>query len=176
MAVTMRVAGPPASIADAVEGTISMARITGIGGVFFRSDDSDRLYSWYDKHLGIQRDPNMGGSVCFPWQQVGDPAASRMTVWSIFPRDTPYFGPSHPTFMVNYIVDDIDGMVESLLASGAEVDPRREDTPYGRFAWVTDPEGNRIELWEPPGMEVQIEERASKTRESSLSLGPSFIR
>src|SRR3954464_5989159 len=78
-------AGPHASIVDAVEGTIRMARITGIGGVFFRSHDSSRLYSWYDQNLGIQRDPNLGGSACFPWRPVGDPETPRMTVWSIFP-------------------------------------------------------------------------------------------
>ncbi len=125
-----------------------MAKVLGIGGVFFRSDDPERLYGWYEKHLGLARHP--GGPVIFPWRQADHPDTAAMTVWSLFPRDTDYFGPTKPAFMVNYIVDDIDGMLADLRAAGAQVDDRREDSEYGRFAWVTDPEGNRIELWQPP--------------------------
>ena len=125
-----------------------MAKVTGIGGVFFRSDDPATLQAWYESRLGIQ--PEAGGHVAFSWRHVDAPDAVGMTVWSPFPRDTKYFGASGQTFMVNYIVDDLDGLLESLRASGAEADPKREDTEYGRFAWVTDPEGNRIELWEAP--------------------------
>jgi catechol 2,3-dioxygenase-like lactoylglutathione lyase family enzyme len=124
-----------------------MAKVLGIGGVFFRSDNPEQLYSWYEKHLGLQP---CQGCVIFPWRQAGEDGKDRMTVWSIFPRNTDYFGPTKPAFMVNYIVDDIDGMLADLRAKGAAVDDRREDTEYGRFAWVTDPEGNRLELWEPP--------------------------
>ena len=125
-----------------------MAKVTAIGGIFFRSDDPSGLRAWYESRLGIT--PGAHGFIDFPWRRVDDPETLGKTVWHLFPRDTSYFGPSGQTFMVNYIVDDLDGLLESLRAAGAEVDPKREDTDYGRFAWVTDPEGNRVELWEPP--------------------------
>jgi predicted enzyme related to lactoylglutathione lyase len=125
-----------------------MAKVLGIGGVFFRSKDPGQLNAWYEANLGIHS--GAGGPVLFPWRHIDNPDKTGMTVWSLFPRDTDYFGPTKPEFMVNYVVDDLDGMLESLRAKGAEVDERREDSEYGRFAWVTDPEGNRVELWEPP--------------------------
>ena len=125
-----------------------MARIIGIGGVFFRSSDPERLYAWYEKHLGLHR--SQGGIVLFPWRQASDEGKDQTTVWSLFPKDTDYFGPTKPPFMVNYIVDDLDGMIADLRAVGASVEDRQEESEYGRFAWVTDPEGNRIELWQPP--------------------------
>ena len=125
-----------------------MAKVLGIGGVFFRSDDPDGLNAWYEKHLGLTRCGG-GGPVLFPWRHA-DADRTGMTVWSLFPKDTEYFGPTKPAFMVNYIVDDVDGMLAALRAAGARVDERREDSEYGRFGWVTDPEGNRIELWQPP--------------------------
>ncbi len=124
-----------------------MARVIGIGGVFFRSGDPEGLYAWYEKHLGLHRTQ---GGILFPWRQAGDGGKERMTVWSLFPRDTDYFGPSSPAFMVNYVVDDLDGMVASLRAAGAPVEYGPAESEYGRFAWVTDPEGNRVELWQPP--------------------------
>jgi predicted enzyme related to lactoylglutathione lyase len=125
-----------------------MAKVIGIGGVFFRSSDPEQLYAWYEEHLGLRRDPCAG--VVFAWRSADGPGTPGRTVWAPFPRDTTYFGPTNPAFMVNYIVDDLDGVLQTLRAKGAEVDDRREDTEYGRFAWVTDPEGNRLELWEPP--------------------------
>jgi len=125
-----------------------MAKVIGIGGVFFRSGDPDRLYAWYEKHLGLPRSP--GGDVLFPWKQAGDEPKDQTTVWALFPKDTGYFGPANPAFMVNYIVDDLDGMLADLRAAGAQVEDRLEESEYGRFGWVTDPEGNRIELWQPP--------------------------
>jgi catechol 2,3-dioxygenase-like lactoylglutathione lyase family enzyme len=123
-----------------------MGRVTGLGGVFFKSADPERLYAWYEKHLGMKRE---GGEFRFHW---GDPSTggAGMTVWAIFKSDTKYFAPSAAPFMLNYRVDDLDGLLERLRAAGAEVDPRREDHDYGRFAWVMDPDGNRVELWEPP--------------------------
>lgn len=125
-----------------------MARVIGIGGIFFRSSDPKPLFAWYETHLGIPR--NAYGCAEFDWRHADDPDRTAKTVWSLFPRDTTYFGPTNPSFMINYIVDDLDGMLEALRTAGAKVDPEREDHEYGRFAWVTDPEGNRIELWEPP--------------------------
>ena len=80
-------------------------------------------------------------------QKDGKPGG---TAWSIFPGDTKYFDPSHAGFMVNYRVDDLDALLEALRAEGVWIDPKSEDYDYGRFAWIMDPDGNRIELWEPP--------------------------
>lgn len=125
-----------------------MAKVIGVGGVFFRSDDPEGLYACYERHLGLRRGP--GGVVIFPWRRDDDPEKSGMTIWSPFPRDTDYFGLTRPAFMVNYVLDDLDGLLADLRAKGADVDDRREDSEYGRFAWVSDPEGNRVEQWQPP--------------------------
>ena len=123
-----------------------MERITGIGGIFFKSDDPKKLYEWYEKHLGIKADPQYG--TMFEWQQKdGQPGG---TVWSIFSRESKYFDPSHAGFMVNYRVENLDALLEALRAEGVWIDPKREDHDYGRFAWIMDPDGNRVELWEPP--------------------------
>jgi predicted enzyme related to lactoylglutathione lyase len=122
-----------------------MARVLGIGGVFLKADNAEKLYRWYEQALGLQRDK--GGPVIFRWRD-GD-GKPNMTVWSLFPRDSSYFGPGGQAAMVNYVVDDLDGMLASLRAAGAEVEERLEASEYGRFGWATDPEGNRLELWEP---------------------------
>lgn len=122
-----------------------MGRVTGLGGVFFKSDDPERLYAWYEKHLGLKREE---GGVFFRWRDKDGAAGT--TVWAIFDKDTKYFDPSAAPFMFNYRVDKLDPLLERLRAQGVQVDERREDSEYGRFAWVTDPQGNRIELWEPP--------------------------
>jgi predicted enzyme related to lactoylglutathione lyase len=125
-----------------------MKRVTGIGGVFFKSDDPEKMYEWYETHLGIKRDAD--GYIGFRWRGHPDTSEQGMTGWSIFKRSAPYFDPSRATFMINYRVDDLDALLEALHAEGVEIDPKREDYDYGRFAWITDPEGNKIELWEPP--------------------------
>ena len=130
-----------------------MKRVTGIGGIFFKSENAQQLYEWYERHLGIQRDPN--GGTGFPWRELQaadgtQPGREGFTAWSIFPQTTKYFGESKAGFMVNYRVDNLDALLEDLKNSGVEIDPHREDADYGRFAWITDPDGNRIELWEPP--------------------------
>jgi predicted enzyme related to lactoylglutathione lyase len=126
-----------------------MKRVTGIGGIFFKSGDPDKLYQWYETHLGIRQSPD-GSGATFEWREIDDSATTGMTVWSIFPHTTKYFDPSRSGFMINYRVDDLDTLLEELKKAGVEIDPRREDYDYGRFAWITDPDGNRIELWEPP--------------------------
>ena len=125
-----------------------MRRVTGIGGIFFKSDDPEKLYQWYENHLSIRR--NETGAVAFEWGGPGDTEKKGMTVWSVFPRDTKYFDPSGSTFMINYRVADLDALLEALKNEGVQIDPHREDYDYGRFAWIMDPDGNRIELWEPP--------------------------
>ena len=126
-----------------------MKRVTGIGGIFFKTQDPQALYQWYEKHLGIPRAAD-GTSTTFEWREVDEPEVKGMTVWSIFPRDTRYFDPSAAPFMINYRVDDLDALLAALQEEGVQIDPHREDYDYGRFAWIMDPDGNRIELWEPP--------------------------
>jgi predicted enzyme related to lactoylglutathione lyase len=127
-----------------------MARVTGIGGVFLKARDPKALSAWYAEHLGIQL-ADYGGAT-FQWSDEV-PATTGSTTWSLFPVDSKYFGPGSEagpqSAMINYRVDDIDGMLAQLAAAGATIDPKREDADYGRFAWAFDPEGNRFELWQP---------------------------
>jgi len=116
-----------------------MKRVAGIGGVFFTAKDPEALNAWYVKHLGV---PLGDHGTMF---EDGGPV-----VWSTFPQDTPYFGPQNKPFMINYRVDDLDALLETLKTEGVWVDEHREDLEYGKFAWIADPEGNRIELWQPP--------------------------
>ena len=120
-----------------------MARVTGIGGVFFKARDPQALKRWYAEHLGF--DLGDDGSVMFHWEDK-----SGLTAWEAFDADTDYFQPSTMPFMINYRVDDLDGLLAQLRAAGVPVDDRIADYPYGRFGWAMDPEGNRIELWQPP--------------------------
>jgi predicted enzyme related to lactoylglutathione lyase len=117
-----------------------MATITGIGGIFFEANDPEALYAWYDKHLGVKRD-DATGAVMFI-------SSGAPTVWSVFERDTPYFRPGNGRFMVNYTVDDLDALLRQLEHDGIACEGR-DSQDYGDFAWIRDPEGNRIELWQP---------------------------
>jgi len=125
-----------------------MNKVTGVGGIFFKCENPEKLYSWYGKHLGIKQDV-AGEGAMFKWRDVDDPNKSGYTVWSLFPKDTQYFGTSRSGFMINYRVENLDELIEELKKEGIEV-LGKEDYDYGRFAWIMDPEGNRIELWEPP--------------------------
>lgn len=130
-----------------------MPRVTGIGGVFFKSKQSKELRSWYDEHLGVE--PEDYGGHAFRWRQLDDPNRVGSTVWSIFPEESAYFDPSGARFMVNYRVDDLDEMLNGLRAAGVKVDDKTEEYEYGRFGWCYDPDGNKIELWQPLGEEGQ---------------------
>ena len=127
-----------------------MARVTGIGGIFLRARDPKALSAWYAQNLGIALS-DYGGAT-FLWSDEVPPTTG-MTTWATFPADTKYFGPGTAdgpqAAMVNYRVDDLDGLLAQLTAAGVAIDPKREDASYGRFAWITDPEGNRLELWQP---------------------------
>jgi predicted enzyme related to lactoylglutathione lyase len=127
-----------------------MARVTGIGGIFFRARDPKTLSAWYAKHLGITLS-DYGGATFLWTDEI--PATTGSTTWSLFPEDTPYFGKGTEKgpqqAMVNYRVDNLDELLTQLAAENIPIDPKREDADYGRFAWITDPEGNRIELWQP---------------------------
>jgi catechol 2,3-dioxygenase-like lactoylglutathione lyase family enzyme len=119
-----------------------MERVTGIGGIFFKSQNPKALAAWYEQHLGIT--PGWEHGALFKWDGPGG------TVWSPFSAETKYFEPSRASFMINYRVANLARMVEQLRAGGVEVDDKGEDSEYGKFAWCMDLDGNRVELWEPP--------------------------
>ena len=121
-------------------------RILGIGGIFFKSANQQQMREWYGKHLGLA---DKGGGVMMPWREKDNPEKEHVTVWTVFPENTKYFEPSQAAFMVNYIVDDLDALLERLQKEGVKIDPKRQDADYGRFAWIYDPDGNKIELWQP---------------------------
>jgi predicted enzyme related to lactoylglutathione lyase len=119
-----------------------MAKAVGVGGIFLKARDPKALAAWYATHLGIPSQD--GGSLAFD-----GPESAGMTVFAHFPNDTKYFGDGPQQSMVNFRVDDLDQLLEQLSGAGVRIDPNRDDYEYGRFAWIWDPEGNRIELWEP---------------------------
>src|SRR5579859_3461803 len=121
-------------------------RILGIGGVFFKSANRDQMREWYSKHLGLA---DKGQGVMLPWREHDDPQKEHVTVWTVFPTSTKYFDPSQASFMVNYIVDDLDALLDRLKQEGVKIDAKRMDESYGRFAWIYDLDGNKIELWQP---------------------------
>ena len=123
-----------------------MKRVTGIGGVFFKARDPEKLKEWYRTHLGIESES--WGAV-FHWRD--DPRSDDgSTAWSVFTQETKYLGPGQQTFMINYRVDDLDSLLTQLRAEGVEVDEKTDVSEFGKMGWAVDPEGNRIELWEPP--------------------------
>jgi predicted enzyme related to lactoylglutathione lyase len=121
-----------------------MQRVLGVGGIFFKSKDPTKLKAWYREHLGLPTDDQ--GETIF--QTQGDPGP--FLIWSPFPEDTKYFEPSTAPFMINFRVKDLHAMLAQLRAAGAAVDEKVQEESYGKFGWVMDPEGNRIELWEAP--------------------------
>jgi predicted enzyme related to lactoylglutathione lyase len=123
-----------------------MARVTGIGGVFFKAHDPKALSAWYAEHLGIKLAPYGGAK--FLWSDEV-PAGTGSTAWSIFPETTSHFGSVNQRAMVNYRVDDLEALLTQLRAANVPIDPHQESAAFGHFAWITDPEGNRIELWQP---------------------------
>jgi len=125
--------------------TEQRGRILGIGGIFFKSANRDQMREWYSKHLGLT---DKGGGAVLPWREHDDPQKEHVTAWSLFPASTDYF-PSTQPFMINYIVDDMDALLDRLRQEGVKIDPKRMDESYGRFAWIYDSDGNKIELWQP---------------------------
>lgn len=118
-----------------------MAKITGFGGAFLRANDPKALYAWYEEHFGLS---SAHGGFNFEASEQTGPI-----VVSFFKRTDSYFPTSQPT-MLNFQVDDVNGLLDKLAAAGVSVDPKRESHEYGHFGWFTDPEGNRVELWQPP--------------------------
>ena len=123
-----------------------MERVLGIGGIFMKARDPKALAAWYRDNLGVPIDGDQTYGMFTAGNAGGEP---EHTVWSTFPLDTDYFAPSTASFMVNYRVADLDRMLAQLRSAGAQVDDRIDDYDYGRFGWALDPEGNRIELWQP---------------------------
>ncbi len=119
--------------------------IIGIGGVFFKSADRDQMRDWYAKHLGLA---DKGQGVMLPWREHDGPQKEHVTVWTVFPNSTKYI-PDTQTFMINYIVDDLDALLDRLKQEGVKIDAKRMNESYGRFAWIYDLDGNKIELWQP---------------------------
>ena len=126
---------------------VPMEQVTGIGGVFFKVKDPKGMTEWYRTNLGI---PSKGGYADFTWRDKDHPEEMGHTAWRIFPTNTPYFGESSSSLMINYRVANLDRMLEQLRRGGVKIE-KIEDYDYGRWAWIMDPEGNRIELWEPKG-------------------------
>lgn len=124
-----------------------MQRVTGIGGIFFKARDPTALAAWYRDHLGLDVAEGWNGAV-FPWG--GEGSAPGMTLWSPFDADTTYMAPGTASFMVNFRVADLDALLAALRAEGCGVVGDVQASEHGRFGWVLDPEGNKVELWEPP--------------------------
>lgn len=129
-----------------------MKRVTGIGGIFFKSGDPQKTREWYQRHLGIQTGEY--GST-FEWRHAEDPDRKGYTVWSPFEESTTYFEPSRKEFMINYRVDDLESLLAALREEGVEVVGEMEVYDYGKFGWILDPDGHKIELWEPVDSEYE---------------------
>ena len=125
-----------------------MKRVTGIGGIFFSAKDPATLRLWYKQHLGI--DVQDWGGTAFTWADAAGNPVAGTTVWSIAAADGGQFAPSRASFMVNYRVDDLTALLKALRDEGCNVLEKTDDSEYGKFGWVMDPEGNKIELWQPP--------------------------
>ncbi|WP_346319767.1 VOC family protein [Chitinophaga sp. YIM B06452] len=124
-----------------------MKRVTGIGGVFFQCEDPAAMNEWYGKHLGL---PVTQWGASFTWRENDNPERTGMTQWSTMKKDNGYFNPSTKPFMINYRVENLAELLETLKAEGVEVVGEIQEFDYGKFGWIMDPEGNKIELWEPP--------------------------
>jgi predicted enzyme related to lactoylglutathione lyase len=123
-------------------------RVTGIGGLFFKAEDPGKIKEWYGKHLGF----NVTEWGCsFQWKELNNPEAKApaSTAWSPFKADTDYFKPSEKPFMFNYRVENLVELLKVLKEEGVQLVGEIEEYPYGKFGWIMDPEGNKIELWEP---------------------------
>ncbi len=124
-----------------------MARVTGVGGIFFKSKgDNAALAAWYQKHLGMPLEDFGGAILKWPDDKAGD---GGLTVWHVAERDSQWFSPSDASFMVNYRVDDLGELLAQLRAEGVEVIGGPDSDENGTFAWIMDPDGNKVELWEP---------------------------
>jgi predicted enzyme related to lactoylglutathione lyase len=125
-----------------------MKRVTGIGGIFFKAADASALQAWYKRHLGIN--VQEWGGAAFTWTDGDGKPVGGTTIWSIGPASADPFAPSTASFVVNYRVEDLLALVKVLREEGCKVLEKIDESEYGKFAWVMDPEGNKVELWQPP--------------------------
>jgi predicted enzyme related to lactoylglutathione lyase len=125
-----------------------MKRVTGIGGVFFKSPDPKRLSAWYQTHLGVPVE--VWGGAAFNWAGPDNPAGTGTTVWSPVKEDAENFAPGASRFMINYRVDDLHALMAALREEGCEIVGKIDESEYGKFGWVMDPDGNKVELWQAP--------------------------
>jgi predicted enzyme related to lactoylglutathione lyase len=125
-----------------------MKRVTGIGGIFFNAADPVGLGAWYKQHMGI--DVQEWGGAAFEWADSSGNPVKGTTAWTINAASSQAFAPSKSSFMVNYRVEDLDALLQLLRDEGCNVLEKADDSEYGKFGWVMDPEGNKVELWEPP--------------------------
>ena len=125
-----------------------MKRVTGLGGIFFKTSDPKKIKEWYEKHLGMNMDAY---GYSFRWKDLNNPDAKApaLTAWSPFKHDTTYFSPSEKEYMFNYRVENLVELVKVLKEEGVTIVGNIEEFPYGKFGWIMDPDGNKIELWEP---------------------------
>ena len=132
-------------LTNTTKGQTNMKRVTGIGGIFFKCKDPEKIKQWYATHLGFKTDPY---GVKFEWRQEADSAKKGYTIWSPFSDKTKYFEPSSKDFMINYRVENLESLVEELKKEGVTVLDNIETYDYGKFVHILDIEGNKIELWE----------------------------
>jgi predicted enzyme related to lactoylglutathione lyase len=125
-----------------------MKRVTGIGGIFFKAKDPVALRAWYKTHLGI--DVQEWGGAAFTWADADGKPTAGTTIWSVSGADGDQYAPSTSSFMINYRVADVASLMQALRDEGCNVVGKTEDSEYGKFGWVIDPEGNKVELWQPP--------------------------
>ena len=128
----------------------TMKKVTGIGGVFFKCKDPKKMNAWYNMHLGL--DAGQYGA-SFEWREEADPTKKGVTQWSTFAENTTYFEPSTKDFMINYRVENLEGLVEQLKKEGVTIIDEIEASEYGKFVHILDAEGNKVELWEPGASE-----------------------
>jgi predicted enzyme related to lactoylglutathione lyase len=125
-----------------------MKRVTGIGGVFFQAKNPATLHAWYKKHLGI--DVQEWGGAMFTWTDDEGKPTNGTTVWSVGAAGSSQYAPSTAAFMINYRVADLAALLQALREEGCNVLEKTDDSEFGKFGWVMDPEGNKVELWQPP--------------------------
>jgi predicted enzyme related to lactoylglutathione lyase len=125
-----------------------MKRVTGIGGIFFYAKDPVALRAWYQRHLGVDVQP--WGGAAFDWTDAAGKPVGGTTAWQIGAADSGHFAPGTASFMVNYRVADLPALLQALRDEGCQVLDQSEDGEFGKFGWVIDPEGNKVELWQPP--------------------------
>jgi len=133
---------------DAGDEAPSEGRVLGVGGIFFRSPDPAALAAWYSRYLGLKMES--WGSTQGTSFGPAEMPENAFTVWSVFPEDSEYLGDRNQSFMFNLVVDNLEKALRRVALGGAEVLPEQEDQDFGKFGWFIDPDGNRVELWEPP--------------------------